>query len=241
MRPLRLVSTQLWGGPTAERADDLLHVQSSLDGKDDALGYPEVVGAGEDDLVDRLYRLAGLDRADMGDGAPRAFSTGRACSTSRSSPPTNIVRVAFLAPSLPPDTGASTMRSSRSRRRAAKSQLLDGAMVEQSMINVPERAADATPSSPKSTASTSGVSDTQMTTSGVSATASAGEATSRRRDPPTWRATGRAIPGRDRETGTGEIGRHRGTHRAQTEERDLVHGRHGTGLLRLGPSLSAGG
>ena len=55
------------GRSAAERLDDLLDVEAGLDGEDDALGDAEV-GAGEDDLVDGLDRLAGTDRADVGDG-----------------------------------------------------------------------------------------------------------------------------------------------------------------------------
>ena len=67
--------------------------------------------------------------------APRA-PAGRARRPS-ASPPTKIVSVAFWAPSLPPETGASIIAMSCSRRRAAKPQLPDGAMVEQSMTSVP--------------------------------------------------------------------------------------------------------
>jgi hypothetical protein len=55
-----------------------------------------------------------------------------------------------------------------------KSQLPDGAIVEQSTIRVPARAPPTTPSCPNSTASTSGVSDTQTTTISASAAAAAG-------------------------------------------------------------------
>ncbi len=65
------------------------------------------------------------------------------------------------------------MRRSRSRRRAAKSQLPDGAMVEQSMMSVPGLAPSTTPSGPNRTASTSGVSETHMTTMSAPATAAA--------------------------------------------------------------------
>ena len=105
---------------------------------------------------------------------PIAARTGRARSTSADSPPTKIVSVAFLAPSLPPETGASTMDRPCSLRRAAKSQLPEGAIVEQSTISVPARAPPATPSWPNRTASTSGVSDTQMTTISAVAAAAAG-------------------------------------------------------------------
>ena len=104
---------------------------------------------------------------------PIAVSTGRARSTSRSCPPTKIVRVAFWAPSLPPETGASTKTSPRPSSRSANFQLPDGAMVEQSMISVPSWAPAATPSGPKRTASTSGVSDTQTTTMSLAAATSA--------------------------------------------------------------------
>ena len=93
---------------------------------------------------------------------PIAASTGLARSTSSTSPPTKIVRVAFWAPSLPPETGASTIARPRSRRRAAKSQLPDGAIVEQSMMSVPRSGAVDDAVWPKRTASTSGVSDTQI-------------------------------------------------------------------------------
>ena len=145
------------GRAAAERPDDLLDVEAGLDRQDDALGDAEV-GAGQDDLVDRLDRLAGADRPDVGDRpAHRASRTGRACSTSAASPPTKIVSVALRAPSLPPETGASTIRRPRSARRAAKSQLPDGAIVEQSMTSVPgPRARRRRRPGPNRTASTSG-------------------------------------------------------------------------------------
>ena len=162
------------GRAAAERLDDLLDIEPGLDGEDDPLGDAEV-RAGQDHLVDRLDRLTGADRADVGDRpAQSASRTGRARSTSASSPPTKIVSVAFLAPSLPPETGASTIDRPRSLSRAAKSQLPDGAIVEQSTMRVPARAPPTTPSGPNRTASTSGVSETQITTISASATAAAG-------------------------------------------------------------------
>ena len=152
---------------------------------------------------------------------PIAVRTGRARSTSAASPPTKIVSVAFLAPSLPPETGASTIARSRSARRSAKSQLPDGAMVEQSTMSVPGRAPSATPSGPNRTASTSGVSETQMTTMPASATAAAG--VSARVDAELGELRGparRPVPAGDVKAGPGQVGRHRRTHRAETEEGD---------------------
>ena len=108
------------GRAAAERLDDLLDVEPGLDGQDDALGDAEV-GAGEDDLVDGLDRLAGADRPDVGDRPAQGGRTGRARSTSASSPPTKIVSVALRAPSLPPETGASTMREAALARGAPRS------------------------------------------------------------------------------------------------------------------------
>ena len=100
---------------------------------------------------------------------PIAASTGRARSTSASEPPTMIVSVPFWAPSEPPETGASTSATPRSARRSASSRVADGEIVEQSMTRPPCGAPAATPSSPNRTSVTSGVSETQMTTTSDSA------------------------------------------------------------------------
>ena len=220
IRPLRLAEDPALGGAAAERADDLLDVEPGLDREDDPLGDAEV-GAGQDHLVDGLDRLAGTDRADVGDRPAEALRTGRARSTSAASPPTKIVSVAFRAPSLPPETGASTIGRSCSASRAAKSQLPDGAIVEQSMMRVPGRAPPTTPSWPNRTASTSGVSETQMTTISASATASAGSVGHGHAEVgELGAAAGRPVPGGDREPGTGQVGGHRRAHRAEAQEGD---------------------
>src|SRR5439155_364087 len=95
-------------------------------------------------------------------------------STSSGSPPQKIVSVPFCAPSLPPDTGASTRATPCSASRAAKSRVADGAIVEQSMTSWPSRAPSAAPLGPNRTASTSGVSDTQTTTASVAVATAAG-------------------------------------------------------------------
>ena len=218
------------GRAAAERRDDLLDVEAGLDGEDDAFGDAEV-GAGEDHLVDGLDRLAGTDRADVGDRPAEGVEDRpgvldvRARRRRRRSSAWRSAR-----PRCRPRRARRPSRSPRSRSRAAKSQLPDGAMVEQSMISVSARAASATPSGPKSTASTSGVSETQIDD----------DTACRRRPRPVSRAghaevvelrgaTRRPVPDRHREAGAGEVGGHRGTHRAEAEEGDLVHRGHGTG------------
>ena len=125
------------GRAPAERADDLLDVEAGLDREDDALGDAEV-GAGQDDLVDRLDRLAGADRPDVGDGpAEGVQDRSRVLDVALVAADEDRQRRVAGALREPPETGASTMRRSRSRSRAAKSQLPDGAIVEQSMISVP--------------------------------------------------------------------------------------------------------
>ena len=66
------------------------------------------------------------------------------------------------------------MATSRPARRSAKSRVADGAMVDMSTTRLPAAAPDATPASPKRTASTSGVSDTIVITMSLAAAASAG-------------------------------------------------------------------
>ena len=97
---------------------------------------------------------------------PIAASTGRARSTSAGSPPTKIVRVACLAPSEPPETGASTKPMPRVARGGAANAAVAagrdrGAVDDEAAA---ARGPSATPSAPNRTASTSGVSETQHTT-----------------------------------------------------------------------------
>src|SRR3990172_5780946 len=109
---------------------------------------------------------------------PIAARIGRARSTSASVPPTMIVRVPCSAPSEPPETGASTKPTPPAASRAAKPSLAPGLMVEQSTIRLPARTPAARPPGPKSTASTSGVSERQTTTTSTAAARSAGVAAS---------------------------------------------------------------
>ena len=152
---------------------------------------------------------------------PIADRTGRACSTSLASPPTKIVSVAFRAPSLPPDTGASTSRSSRSARRAAKLQLPDGAIVEQSMTGVPGLAPSATPSNRTGRPRRRGCRRRRSP-----------RPEHRQRRRPACRpwprrlgqlcaATGRPVPGGDRKPAARDGG-HRRAHRAEAEKGDVA-------------------
>src|SRR3990172_1681548 len=109
---------------------------------------------------------------------PIAARIGLARSTSASVPPTMIVRVPCSAPSEPPETGASTKPTPPAASRAAKPSLAPGLMVEQSTIRLPARTPAARPPGPKSTASTSGVSERQTTTTSTAAASSAGVAAS---------------------------------------------------------------
>ena len=218
------------GRAAAERPDDLLDVETGLDRQDDALGDAEV-GAGEDDLVDRLDRLAGTDRTDVGDRPAEGVEHG-----------TGTLDVLLVAADedrqrrVPGALAAARDRGidhaqaafAQPRGEIPAARWGDRRAVDDRAC--PTRAPSATPSSPNRTASTSGVSDTQMTTIGVSATASAGVA--RHLDAELrelGRPARRPVPGGDREAGARQVGGHRRAHRAQPEEGDLLHRRHGTG------------
>ena len=54
------------------------------------------------------------------------------------------------------------------------------------------------------------------------------------------RATRGPVPGGDGEPGAGQVGGHRGTHRAQSQEGDLLHVRHGTGRAQSAVGMPRG-
>ena len=219
------------GRAAAERLDDLLDVEAGLDGEDDALGDAEV-GAGEDDLVDGLDRLAGTDRPDVGDRPAR----GRSAPDGRARRPARRRRRRSSAsrswrPRCRPTPARRPSRRPRSRSRAAKSQLPDGAIVEQSMTSVPGRAPSTTPSWPEQ----DGLDVWRV---GDADDDHVPRPRRRRRatvaivDPELGelrRAAGRPVPGGDREPGAREVGGHRRAHRAEPQEGDLLHRSHGTG------------
>src|SRR6266536_2786105 len=94
--------------------------------------------------------------------------------TSASAPPTMMLRVPLAAPSLPPDTGASSMATPCSASRAAMRRVACGLIVDMSTTREPGLAPCTTPPSPSSTCSTSGVSLTQTSTTSLEAASSAG-------------------------------------------------------------------
>lgn len=100
---------------------------------------------------------------------PMAWSTGRALSTAAASPPTMMVSVAFSAPTVPPDTGASSHETWRAVADAARAMVALGLMVDVSTTTHPGRAWG---NSAAATASTSGVSVTHSTTTSFLATCS---------------------------------------------------------------------
>src|SRR3954463_8146773 len=79
--------------------------------------------------------------------APTTSSSGRAASTSPSSPPTTIVSEPALAPRTPPDTGASTKWTPRSAIVAEMSLVSVGAELLMSSRSVPGVIASSSPSS----------------------------------------------------------------------------------------------
>lgn len=104
---------------------------------------------------------------------PIASNTGFTRSNTAGLPPTMIESVALIAPTSPPDTGASSMSIPRARRRSAKDRVDTGEIVLMSTTTEPGLAPSATPCAPNSTCSTSGVSDTITMTMSACAAASA--------------------------------------------------------------------
>ena len=83
-----------------------------------------------------------------------------------------MVRLAALAPTSPPDTGASTQPAPAFLIFLANSLVASGAIDDMSMTSLPFRLAEATPSAPNRTSSTCGVSGTMvMMISALAATA----------------------------------------------------------------------
>ena len=123
---------------------------------------------------------------------PMASKTGRQSSKTACSPPTMIDSVPCRAPTSPPLTGASSMCTPDSLRRAEISRVTRGEMVLMSMTVAPLRAPWTTPSSPRITASMSGVSVTMVMITSLPSAASLGEAARRPPASTTSRTPGRS-------------------------------------------------
>jgi hypothetical protein len=89
---------------------------------------------------------------------PITWKTGSARSNASSGPPTMIDSAASIAPFSPPETGASSIGTSFPASRSANRRVGTGAIELMSITSDPSRTPSATPPSPKSAASTSGVS-----------------------------------------------------------------------------------
>src|SRR5919197_2072519 len=107
---------------------------------------------------------------------PSAWKSGIARRTSASSPPIMITRRASIAPTSPPETGASSMRKGGrfACARRAMSLVAAGLIVLMSTRRRPSCAPDATPSGSNTTASTSGVFVTIVTTMSLRSATSRG-------------------------------------------------------------------
>ena len=211
------------GCPSPERCDDLLDVEPGLHRQDDAFGHAEV-GPGEDHLVDRLDRLAGADRPDMGDGPAE-------CREDRASP-FDVVRLA-------------TDEDRQGRVAGALAPARDGridhpqALLAQARSEVPaarrgdRRAIDDERAGPspgghavrpeQDGLDVGRVRDAQDDDVGGARRRGRGGGP---RDPEFVQvggASGSPVPGGDREAGASQVGRHGGAHRAQAEEGDAVH------------------
>ena len=93
---------------------------------------------------------------------PILSNNGFTFAKAASLPPTMMVRLAALAPTSPPDTGASRYSQPSALIRLAKSFVATGEIELMSTTILPAVRADATPSLPNRTSSTCGVSGTMM-------------------------------------------------------------------------------
>ena len=87
-----------------------------------------------------------------------------------------MLRVPRAAPSLPPETGASSQCAPLAATASARVRVARGEMVEWSMTSDPGASPARTPPGPSTTCSTSGVSETQTITRSQAAARSAGPA-----------------------------------------------------------------
>ena len=95
-----------------------------------------------------LYLLLGASYLAADEVTKWNGIAGNASFTSSAAPPTMMARVPSVARGTPPETGASTKRTPRSRAAAATRRDTAGSMVDMSTQSVPLRAAASTPPSP---------------------------------------------------------------------------------------------
>ena len=177
---------------------------------------------------------------------PIAVRTGRARSTSASSPPTKIVSVAFRAPSLPPETGASTIRQlalGETRGEVPAARRRDRRAVDDERPG--PRAGDQPVGREQDRF------DVRRVRHADDRDARVGDGLGRRVShhdaevEQLGRAAGRPVPAGHREAGPGQVGGHRRAHRAEAEERDATAlrgrlGGHGA-AVPSGPAAGASG
>ena len=152
---------------------------------------------------------------------PIAVRTGRARSTSAASPPTKIVSVAFLAPSLPPETGASTIGRStlgEPRGEIPAARWGDGRAIDDERARA--RALGDAVGSEQDRFHVGRVGDADDRDPGIGDGVAGGLGDRRRQVGELRRAARRPVPGGDVEAGAGEVGGHRRAHRAEPEEGD---------------------
>jgi len=110
---------------------------------------------------------------------PSFSSSGRTRSSTSLFPPAMIARVAFCAPTAPPETGASIISMPRAASCAAMRRAVPGGMVPMSTSTVPGFAPWTMPPSSSATASTSAPVVTMVNTTSLFAATSAGAASRR--------------------------------------------------------------
>src|SRR6185369_1750613 len=173
IRPLRLARTQLCAAPPPSASTTWLTSSPALIARTMPSATPRYVPA-------RITWFTALTACPEPIGptwvivVPRLWSTGLARSRSAASPPMKIDRVPFFAPSLPPETGPSSIWTPVAASRSANWRVADGEIVDMSTTSVPAAAPSATPAGPKRTASTSGVSETMVITTSLAAATAAG-------------------------------------------------------------------
>ena len=217
------------GRPAAEGADDLFDVQAGLDGEDDPLRDAEV-RPGQDDLVDRLDRLAGTDRADVGDRlAERGKNRPGALDVVRVAADEDRERRVPGALAAARDRGIDHRQAVllQARREVPAARRGDRRAIDDQRPGA--RPADDAVLAEQDRLDVRGVRDADHHDVGVGGR---GGRVGRHLHAELCQLRGptrRPVPGGDREAGAGEVRGHRRAHRAEAQERDpLLWFRHGS-------------